>query len=602
MKKRVQIYTLLLSLIFSGTIIIAQPANDACINALDISYAFEGSCGDFNTIGPFDNTGASPGNSDPMVPDCFSDQSEMQRSIWFKVTVPDINGDGSNVIYEINTSVNDNCNFVNAPVSGSSDTQIVVYTATFGCPTPLWVSSNYVGCNDDINPFPPYVAGLNVSLKPGDSYYIVVDTFNGSVGEFCFDILLCGKVCGDGRCGTGENFCGCNQDCACEILKPQFSCILDDGQLVNCGTSPSEDFVFCDSYFENGNLESIYIGFNVGAINDCNQVKPTMVDIFYNNGVLRNNNLESLVSGSVIPVDEIYFFELEPGDITQNAEIGVIVSTELSNGMVCSNNIDIDVAEILATTTVNCGTCAAGNIDLGLENQTIGFGGNIEVCTNGLENVNVFCDSDDNSNFEYRWVAYTDLNNDGTFNTAITPPLEIDACGLLPTSFLIDWFNVFENGTSAQIPVGTYEICGVALCDDSDGTIVNICETSNCINVNLTNAITIPGCTNLDACNYNEMATENDNTCLFEGAACNDDNPQTTNDVIINCNCEGEIVETIIEGCTDACYTEYNPQANMDDGTCQTALTGCTNENAVNYNPTINVACGDSTLCVFCRW
>jgi len=536
-----------------------------------------------------------------MVPDCFSEVAAigMERSMWFKLTVPNVNGDGSNVIYEINTSVNDNCNFVNGPVEGSADTQIVLYTAAFGCPTSLWTSNNYIACNDDIDVLPPYVAGVNVSLIPGESYYIVVDTYNGSVGEFCLDILLCGKVCDDGRCSSSENFCSCSQDCVCEILKPQYTCVLQNGQLVACGTSPVNDFIFCDSYFNNANQGSVYVGFNVGAINDCDQVKPTTTNIFYNNGLLLDENLALIPTGSTIQIGQNYFFEFTENDVNQNTEIGVIVSTELSNGKVCSNSLDINAAEILSISTVNCGSCAAGNVDLDLDNQTVSRGGNINVCTDGLENLNIFCDSNDNSNFEYRWVVYTDLNNDGTFNTAITPPLEAEVCGLLSTDFLINWFNVFDNGSSQPVPVGKYQICGVALCDDSDGTIVNICETDNCININLTDVIAIPGCTNPNACNYNEMATENDNTCLLEGATCNDDNPQTTNDIIVNCVCEGEITGTIVEGCTNACYIEYNPQANTDNGTCETIITGCTNPNAINYNVNLDVACGEDVLCVF---
>ena len=42
----------------------------------------------------------------------------------------------------------------------------------------------------------------------------------------------------------------------------------------------------------------------------------------------------------------------------------------------------------------------------------------------------------------------------------------------------------------------------------------------------------------------------------------------------------------IIEGCTNNTYIEFNPQANLDDGSCETLHTlGCINPNAFNYNP-----------------
>ena len=42
----------------------------------------------------------------------------------------------------------------------------------------------------------------------------------------------------------------------------------------------------------------------------------------------------------------------------------------------------------------------------------------------------------------------------------------------------------------------------------------------------------------------------------------------------------------IVEGCTNNTYIEFNPQANLDDGSCETLHTlGCINPNAFNFNP-----------------
>ena len=42
----------------------------------------------------------------------------------------------------------------------------------------------------------------------------------------------------------------------------------------------------------------------------------------------------------------------------------------------------------------------------------------------------------------------------------------------------------------------------------------------------------------------------------------------------------------IIEGCTNNTYTEFNPQANFDNGSCETLHTlGCVDSNSFNYNP-----------------
>ena len=48
-------------------------------------------------------------------------------------------------------------------------------------------------------------------------------------------------------------------------------------------------------------------------------------------------------------------------------------------------------------------------------------------------------------------------------------------------------------------------------------------------------------------------------------------------------DCEG--AEEIL-GCTDPAYQEYNPDANVDDGSCQNLhIIGCTDPNSINYNP-----------------
>lgn len=50
-----------------------------------------------------------------------------------------------------------------------------------------------------------------------------------------------------------------------------------------------------------------------------------------------------------------------------------------------------------------------------------------------------------------------------------------------------------------------------------------------------------------------------------------------------------ECILELPEGCTDTWFTEYDPEAIIDDGSCETeVILGCTDSTAVNYNPFAN--------------
>ena len=74
------------------------------------------------------------------------------------------------------------------------------------------------------------------------------------------------------------------------------------------------------------------------------------------------------------------------------------------------------------------------------------------------------------------------------------------------------------------------------------------------------------GCTDVMACNYDPIAEVSDGSCLFVGQNCSDGLVNTINDVVTeNCQCEGE---GAVYGCTNPLACNYGAEANVDDGSC----------------------------------
>ena len=123
-------------------------------------------------------------------------------------------------------------------------------------------------------------------------------------------------------------------------------------------------------------------------------------------------------------------------------------------------------------------------------------------------------------------------------------------------------------------------------CNDGNPNTINDSIGPNC---NCVGAIIVPGCTDPLACNYNPLANQNNGTCIYPGAACDDGNPNTTNDSIgPNCNCVGNL---IVPGCMDLAACNYNPLATIDDGSCFYPGSLCDDNNPNTINDSINPDC-----------
>jgi hypothetical protein len=91
------------------------------------------------------------------------------------------------------------------------------------------------------------------------------------------------------------------------------------------------------------------------------------------------------------------------------------------------------------------------------------------------------------------------------------------------------------------------------------------------------------GCTDPNALNYDPNATINDGSCQYAIYGCTDPNATNYN---VNANVDDGSCTYDIYGCTDPSSINYNPSATIDDGTCQYGgPTGCTDPIALNYDP-----------------
>jgi len=160
-----------------------------------------------------------------------------------------------------------------------------------------------------------------------------------------------------------------------------------------------------------------------------------------------------------------------------------------------------------------------------------------------------------------------------------------------------------------------YEIGSLLFVDDCTLWQCNLCElcpscpiVNDCLEwISITNNNCV-GCTDPDACNYNDIVIIDDNSCIY---------PETCYDCDGNCSSDCILMASGcipgIFGCTDLDACNYDPDANIDDdscwyaelyytcggtcspgcisigGECVPEIWGCTDPEACNYDPDSNI-------------
>jgi uncharacterized protein (TIGR02145 family) len=136
---------------------------------------------------------------------------------------------------------------------------------------------------------------------------------------------------------------------------------------------------------------------------------------------------------------------------------------------------------------------------------------------------------------------------------------------------------------SAEEDDGSCYLPGEECDDGNDSTILDqYTNTCQCEGVDLS-----VGCTDDTACNYSASANSDDESCYFIGDSCDDDNNNTLNDTwTSSCSCTGEL-----PGCTSTSACNYNPQADLADGSCYFIGDSCDDGNSASVNDTWSSSC-----------
>ncbi|MFM1947697.1 MAG: hypothetical protein RL207_1980 [Bacteroidota bacterium] len=173
-------------------------------------------------------------------------------------------------------------------------------------------------------------------------------------------------------------------------------------------------------------------------------------------------------------------------------------------------------------------------------------------------------------------------NNPNTINDSIGPNCNCVGAIIVPgcTDPLACNYNPLANQNN-----GTCIYPGSS-CDDGNPNTTNDSIGANC---NCVGNLIVPGCIDPFSCNYNPLATIDDGSCLYPGSLCNDNNPNTINDSINpDCLCIGDV---IVPGCTDPLSCNYNPLANQNDGSCTYPDAPCDDNNPDTMNDAYNSSC-----------
>ncbi|MFM7104766.1 MAG: fasciclin domain-containing protein, partial [Flavobacteriales bacterium] len=293
--------------------------------------------------------------------------------------------------------------------------------------------------------------------------------------------------------------------------------------------------------------DSVYVNINANGV-FINNAQVIVADLLADNGVVHVINAVLLPDTNVV--------EYIDGCSNMNA-CNYDSTATLDNGTCFANGDACDDQDAATINDMYVDCACMGEIDLP---NTV---------------VDIIVNSADHDTLEAAVVAADlvgALSGTGPFTVfaptdaafAALPAGTIDALLADPTGPLTDILLYHVVGSQALstdlsngMTITTLEGSDVTVTIDANGVFINNAQVivadllaDNGV-VHVIDAVLLPpvapvdGCTNMMACNYNELATADDGSCFFVGDACNDNNAATENDVVMmDCSCMGTPVVT----------------------------------------------------------
>ncbi len=216
---------------------------------------------------------------------------------------------------------------------------------------------------------------------------------------------------------------------------------------------------------------------------------------------------------------------------------------------------------------------------------TISTTDNTTICLGQGQTVTVSAEGSVGSN-----MAYVVTTGDGV--TILGGPTDNPTFGFdeAPVGQCAIWAVTYED-----IDIPTDQVADITGCFAlSNAIIVDRLADDN------PDCVTVLGCMNADACNFDPAAEEDDGSCFFVADACDDNNAETENDTVqADCSCAGTPIVVVVPGCINADACNFDPTANEDDGSCYFAGDACDDGNAATDNDVWGADCvcaGEATL------